>query len=163
LSDPERIRELAKVDPLAEKIVHVLDRLFRIPGTEIRFGLDPILGLVFPGFGDAASGLFGFYVVFAALRRGVPIPVVFQMIGNLALDAIGGAFPVVGDVFDFAFKANERNLVLLQEQILPGGDASGKPAGPLAWAAVSIGVVGALGIVALPLLAVLWGLWRCSR
>lgn len=157
MSEDRQLRELATVDPWAEKIVRVLDGLFRVPGTNVRFGLDPILGLVLPGVGDAATGMFGFYLVFAALRHGVPIPVVFRMLGNLAIDAVLGSVPFVGDVFDFAFKANDRNLALLRKH------AGGGPSGPLAWAAVA-GTVIAIGAVFLaPLWLVLWGLASCGN
>lgn len=157
MSDDRQIRDLATVDPVAEKIVRVLDGLFRIPGTNVRFGIDPILGLVVPGLGDAASGMFGFYVVFAGLRRGVPIPVLFQMLGNLALDAMLGAIPFVGDLFDFAFKANDRNLALLKRH------AGGEPAGALAWVAVAAAVAGVGAMVLAPLVLVLWGFSSCGE
>ncbi len=91
----------------------VLDDLVRIPGTRFRFGLDPIIGLV-PGLGDAAGAVFSGLILLAGVRLGAPPVVLLRMAGNIALDAIVGAVPLLGDVFDFGFKANRRNLALLE-------------------------------------------------
>ncbi len=91
----------------------VLDDLVRIPGTRLRFGLDPIIGLV-PGLGDAAGAVFAAVILLAGIRMGAPAVVLLRMAGNIALDAIVGAIPVLGDAFDFGFKANRRNLALLE-------------------------------------------------
>ncbi len=91
----------------------VLDDLVRIPGTRFRFGLDPIIGLV-PGLGDAAGAVFSAVILLAGVRLGAPPVVLLRMAGNIALDAIVGAIPVLGDAFDFGFKANRRNLALLE-------------------------------------------------
>ncbi len=91
----------------------VLDDLVRVPGTRFRFGLDPIIGLV-PGLGDAAGAVFAGFILLAGARLGAPPAVLLRMVGNIALDALVGAIPVVGDAFDFGFKANRRNLALLE-------------------------------------------------
>ncbi len=91
----------------------VLDDLVRIPGTRFRFGLDPIIGLV-PGLGDAVGAVFSAVILLAGVRMGAPGVVLLRMAGNIALDAIVGAIPVLGDAFDFGFKANRRNLALLE-------------------------------------------------
>jgi hypothetical protein len=94
-------------------ITHLLDQAARVPGTSFRFGLDAIIGLI-PGFGDAFTALVGMYGLFVARQLGAPVSIQLRMLWNLALDAIVGAIPLFGDLFDFAFKANTRNRVLLE-------------------------------------------------
>jgi uncharacterized membrane protein YbhN (UPF0104 family) len=90
-----------------------MDGAFRIPGLNIRFGLDPIIGLI-PGLGDLAATLISLYVLAAAQRYGVSRITTLRMGLNIAIDAIIGAIPIVGDLFDVAWKANERNVALLR-------------------------------------------------
>ncbi len=85
----------------------------RVPGTRFRFGLDPVIGLV-PGLGDAVGAAFSALILLAGVRLGAPPVVLLRMVGNIALDALVGAVPVLGDAFDFGFKANRRNLALLE-------------------------------------------------
>jgi Domain of unknown function (DUF4112) len=94
-------------------LTRVLDDLVRIPGTRFRFGLDPIIGLV-PGIGDAAGGIFAATLLFTAWSIGAPGVVLLRMAGNILVDTVVGAIPVAGDIFDFGFKANRRNLRLLE-------------------------------------------------
>jgi hypothetical protein len=108
----------------AERLVSLLDDRFRIPGTNVRFGLDPIIGLLFPGIGDAVSGSGSIGLLAFAFRRGVPRVVLWRMVLNIAIDAVFGSLPVVGDIFDVAFKANRRNLELIRAHESPGSKAS---------------------------------------
>lgn len=94
-------------------IVRLLDSAVRIPGTSIRFGLDPLIGLV-PGFGDLAGAVLSGLVVLAALRARVPAAVLLRMVLNVGIDMVVGAVPLAGDLFDVAWRANERNLALLE-------------------------------------------------
>jgi hypothetical protein len=94
-------------------LARLLDTSLRIPGTRIRFGLDPVLGLV-PGLGDAIGALVGGYIVWAALRVGAPWLIIGRMLVNIAVDAIVGAVPAAGTLFDIAFKAHRRNAGMLQ-------------------------------------------------
>jgi len=96
-----------------ETLAHALDGLFRIPGTNWRFGLDALVGLI-PGVGDAATSLASYSILFAAVRYRVPKIVILRMAVNLAIDYAVGAIPVVGDAFDFVWKANRKNLELLK-------------------------------------------------
>jgi uncharacterized protein DUF4112 len=97
----------------------LFDSAFRIPGTEITFGLDPILGL-FPGLGDLASPVLSLFFIWHGVRLGVPKVVLARMILNVLIDAGVGAIPVVGDVFDVAWKANVWNLELLERHAISG-------------------------------------------
>lgn len=95
---------------------HLLDDIFRIPGTSIRLGLDGLIGLI-PGLGDVLAGIASFVLIFAAWVRGVPYVTLVRMMFNLALDVLIGAIPLFGDVFDIAWKANRRNYRLLTRHL----------------------------------------------
>jgi hypothetical protein len=99
-----------------DKLARLLDGQFRIPGTDIRFGLDSLIGLV-PGAGDVVTALFAAYIIIEARRLGVSGKTTLKMLGNVALDFFLGAIPVIGDVFDLVFKANERNIRLLEKDL----------------------------------------------
>jgi Domain of unknown function (DUF4112) len=90
----------------------LLDEQFRIPGTTYRVGLDGLLGLI-PGVGDAAGVLLSVYILYEAMQLGAPSTVLLRMIANIGIDAVGGAIPIVGDIFDMAWKANKKNAALL--------------------------------------------------
>ena len=94
------------------RFARLLDSAFVVPGTRYRVGLDPFLGLL-PGIGDLVSPLFAIGVLWQAHDLGVPRVVQLRMIFNVAIDSLLGALPFIGDLFDFAFKAQTRNLALL--------------------------------------------------
>ncbi len=96
------------------QLARVLDTSLRIPGTRIRFGLDPVLGLL-PGLGDAVAALIGGFIIWSAWRAGAPALVIGRMLANVAVDAVVGSVPVAGTVFDIAFKAHRRNAQLLAD------------------------------------------------
>lgn len=98
------------------KLVDATDSRFRIPGTSIRFGWDAVLGMI-PGVGDLVGMVLGGAIVFAAWRLHASKATLAKMLSNLTLDAVLGAVPVVGDFFDVTFKANSRNLDLLQDEL----------------------------------------------
>lgn len=98
----------------AEYLVRVLDDGLQVPGTRLRFGLDAIVGLVFPGVGDALTTGAGLSLFWLALQRGAPAIVLARMVLNVAIDSVVGIVPVLGDVFDFGWKANRKNLRLLE-------------------------------------------------
>lgn len=93
-----------------------MDARFRLPGTGWRFGLDGLVGLV-PGIGDAATTLISLYIVAEAWRLGVRKRTLARMIGNIVLDSMIGTVPVAGDLFDFIWKANIRNLRLVRHDL----------------------------------------------
>lgn len=97
----------------ARALTRLLDTAAHIPGTGIRFGLDPILGLV-PGLGDVAGAMLSGYLVLLASRAGASRTTILRMLANVAVDTAGGSLPVLGDAFDVAWKSNSRNLALLE-------------------------------------------------
>lgn len=96
-----------------ERLTWWMDERFRIPGTNRRVGLDGLLGLI-PGIGDTATMAVAGYVVVEAWRMGAPGHLIGRMAANVAVDYVVGTVPLVGDLFDFAFKANSRNIRLLR-------------------------------------------------
>ena len=98
------------------RLAWLLDGAMRVPFTRFRFGLNGVLGLA-PWAGDAVLTLFSLYIVYEAHAMGLPRPVLARMLGNVALEAAGGAIPVLGNVFDVAFKANLRNLALIDAHV----------------------------------------------
>ncbi|WP_439026327.1 DUF4112 domain-containing protein [Haloarchaeobius sp. DT45] len=99
-----------------EMVATLLDDAFRVPGTNIRIGLDPLVGLL-PGAGDAASAAISLYIVAEAYRAGVPKRTLLRMLGNVGVDAGVGAIPLVGDAFDAMWKGNRRNVELLRREL----------------------------------------------
>jgi len=97
-------------------VSRLLDGAVGIPGTHLRVGLDPLIGLV-PVVGDWVGGLLSGYIVIRAAGLGASGATVLRMLGNLAVDALVGTVPVLGDIFDVAFRANERNLRLLDAHV----------------------------------------------
>lgn len=104
-----------EVERSLEQLAYWLDDVVRIPVVGWRFGLDSIAGLV-PGFGDTATTVVSFYVLIAAVRYRVPKIVILRMALNLAIDYIFGSIPILGDVFDFFWKSNRKNIDLLKER-----------------------------------------------
>ena len=94
----------------------LLDNALRIPGTDVRVGLDPLVGLV-PGFGDLLGGLASAYIIVEAARAGAPASVLLRMLGNIGIDSVVGAFPIAGDFFDAAWKSNARNVRLFERHV----------------------------------------------
>ncbi|MDH3709485.1 MAG: DUF4112 domain-containing protein [Cyclobacteriaceae bacterium] len=101
------------------KVSHWMDEAFRIPGTNIRFGLDPILGLI-PFIGDLISYGISGTMVLSMVRHGVSGKALLMMLGNITLDYLISSIPILGDIFDFGFKANQRNLRILHKHQLEG-------------------------------------------
>ena len=106
------------------RLAYWLDDRFRIPGTRLRMGLDGLLGLI-PGIGDTATALVAAYIVLEAARLGVPKRTLARMIANVGIDYVVGLVPLIGDLGDFAWKANRRNARMLREHLLARrGDAA---------------------------------------
>jgi hypothetical protein len=107
-----RAERIARLDGLAT----LLDTAFFIPGTNIRFGIDAMIGLV-PGIGDAITTAMSLYIVHEARQLGAPRHLIARMLANVALDGVVGAVPLLGDAFDVMWRANRRNMVLLRKHL----------------------------------------------
>lgn len=108
-SPRSRAERIARIDALAT----LLDSAFLIPGTNIRFGFDALIGIV-PGIGDILTTLISLYIVREARALGAPRLLVARMLANVAIDGAVGAVPLLGDAFDVVWRANRRNMALLQ-------------------------------------------------
>jgi hypothetical protein len=136
-----RLRDLARV----------LDEAIRIPGTNIRIGLDALLGLL-PGGGDIVGGVFSGLIILQAARAGAPTAVLGRMLGNVLTDVVIGAIPLLGDVFDVAWRANSRNVRLLEswrERPVSTKRASMLTVGAILFALVLLVVLAVWGSVAM--------------
>jgi hypothetical protein len=112
----DRPRRSVERIALAKFLAELLDQRFTIPGTSIRFGLDPILGLI-PGVGDALANLAGSAILLIASQYRLPKIVLLRMGLNVAFNAIIGAVPIFGDVFSIWFRSNVRNVKLLERYV----------------------------------------------
>lgn len=116
--DPRQVERL-------RALTRLLDNAIQVPGTRYRFGIDALIGLV-PGIGDAIGAVFSAFIVFQAARMGVSKSTLARMMGNVALDTIVGEVPLLGDLFDAGWKANTRNLALLENHLQqPGATTRG--------------------------------------
>ena len=102
----KRLRQLSKI----------LDNIITIPGTQVGIGLDPIIGLL-PIGGDALGLIFSFYIIIEAAQIGVSTATLGRMVMNVIVDCLVGTIPMLGDFFDFAWKANNYNIILLEEAL----------------------------------------------
>ena len=98
------------------RFAYWLDDGIRIPGTKIRIGLDPILGLI-PGAGDAAGAILAGAIVVESLRQRISRYAILRMAANIAIDTVIGAVPVLGDLFDAGWKGNQKNLAILERHL----------------------------------------------
>ena len=136
----ERVRALARL----------LDSAVRIPGTNIRFGADSIIGLI-PGLGDMAGTVLSGYIVLVATRLGVPPSVVTRMLLNIGVDTLAGSVPLVGDLFDVGWKANQKNVALIERHVgneVPTRRSSTWMVTAVVIAAIALLVLVGVGIVA---------------
>lgn len=139
------------------RLTRLLDDQFRVPGTRLRFGWDPIVGLI-PGLGDAVPPIFSALVLLQALHMRIPPVAQARMLLNVLIDLLLGAVPLAGDLFDFAWKSNARNLALLErhaEQVGPPRAAD--------WAFVVLALAVLVGCAALPVVLLAWLVSRLCR
>ena len=115
----DRTRRLARIRRLA----WLLDAAVRLPGTKFRFGLNSVIGLA-PAAGDAAMTAVSLYIVYEAYQIGLPPAQLAKMLGNVAIEAVAGSVPVLGDLFDATFKANLRNIALIDAHAAATGARS---------------------------------------
>lgn len=144
-ADPAQSRSLRFVEQMSS----YLDSKFVIPGTKIRFGLDPIMSL-FPVVGDLITYFISGILIYTMHKHGASRKVVIKMIMNSTLDAVIGAIPLVGTIFDVYYRSNDRNVRLLQEHYFEGKhQGSGK------------GILIAIAILAiLIVVAAVYGVWK---
>jgi hypothetical protein len=139
-------------DEHLDYIASLLDDMFRVPGTQIRFGLDFLIGWI-PGVGDAVAGVASLVIIISAWRRGAALVTLARMITNVVLETLIGAIPVIGDAFHVVWKANRRNYrLLMREKNRALGESH-------AWRDMLFFVLlllGVLCLVAVPLGLVLW-------
>jgi hypothetical protein len=109
-SAPSKRAALDRIDALSK----LFDTAFVLPGTNIRFGIEAVMRLV-PGIGDAAASALSCYLLYEAHRLEVPSHVFARLVANVALEGVVGAVPLVGDLFDVGFRANRRNVKILQD------------------------------------------------
>lgn len=145
----------------AERYVRFMDDAVKVPGTEIGVGVDPIVGLLLPGAGDAITGIGSIALLVMALKEGVPTVWIMRMILNIGVDTVLGMAPGLGDVFDLVFRSNRRNLDIIEKT------RSGEKPRVRDYFAVAFGIFLALFSILLPIF-VFWGvvfgtgfgLWR---
>ncbi len=150
--DPDHQRRVHGARTRIARIATLLDGLFTVPGTRIRVGLDSIIGLL-PGIGDVAGLLLGGTILVESVRVGAPGSLIARMLSNIVVDTVGGAVPVVGDLFDVAFRSHARNARLLLDHL----DAQARVEAPRqrhgAWvmALILLALVALLGLIGLGL------------
>ena len=137
-------------DENLDLLSRVLDTWFRIPGTNIRFGLDGIIGFV-PGVGDLLAGAASCIIVLAAFFRGVPLVTVARMVANLAIEVGVGMVPVLGNLFDIGWRANRRNYHLLETSLTATPRNTAKD-----WLFMGLLGIGLIAMAMLPFLLLLW-------
>lgn len=146
-SAPADDPDIKRLDHLAK----LLDNQFVIPGTSFRFGLDGIIGLI-PYVGDMAGLLVSGVLLHTMFKKGAGPIVMLRMAGNYILDALVGVIPLLGDLFDFGFKANRRNVNMLKRYY-----SSDKPRPSAKW---SVALFGILFFVAF--IFMIWGVWKLA-
>jgi hypothetical protein len=127
-----------------------LDEAFRVPGTNLRFGWDPLIGLV-PWVGDLLTALMGGAIVLQAHQMRIPRVVQMRMLGNVAIDLVAGAIPFLGDAADFFWKSNTKNFALLEQHAYEVRRASASD-----WLFVSAILLAILAVALVPLAVMYW-------
>ena len=145
----------ARLDLLRRWAV-LLDSAFRLPGTNFRFGVDAILGLV-PGLGDLSAPIYAAFILVTGFRMRVPAVVMLRMVMNAALDMLMGLVPLLGDVGDVFWKANLRNMTLLERHARPGVPAR---RGDYIFVGICLGLVFLIALT--PFVILFWLLNRFS-
>jgi hypothetical protein len=132
-----------------EFLARLMDSRFRIPGTDIRFGLDALIGLI-PGAGDLSTFAVSGYMLLIMARNGASGYVLARMTFNILVDVIIGSIPLLGDLFDFVFKANMRNMRLMQQHYREGRHRGS------AWKVI----IPILIILFIIIVGLVWGIYR---
>lgn len=148
---PAELRDV-RLDRLRQ-VARLLDNQFRIPGTNFRFGLDALIGLV-PGLGDVAGAVASSAIIFEAARLGAPKSVLARMVANVGIETLVGAVPALGDLFDAVFKANVRNMRLVEGYVTTPDVAHRSSRRFLVWLGIGLAAL----IVTTGILAVVIGI-----
>lgn len=144
------------------KLAWLMDSVFQIPGTQMRIGLDGIIGL-FPGVGDVFGAVISSYIIAQAAALGVPKSVLLKMGWNVGLDTLLGAIPLIGDLTDFIWKANQKNIELLNQYIEnPQQTSTHSRIFVGAIVVMIVGVILSLGVLGFLLLQWLWNALHVS-
>jgi Domain of unknown function (DUF4112) len=130
-------------------LVKLMDEAIRVPGTNFKLGWDAIIGFLFPGVGDAASALSHVTLLCFAFRARVPPVVIARMVLNVAMDELWGSVPFIGDLFDAGFRANRKNLDLIEKR---GGTRRGTKL--VDYLVIGAAISFVVGIVLLPFIVV---------
>lgn len=148
--------------PLSRSLSRWLDEAIQVPGTKFRFGFDPILSL-FPVVGSAVPAILGSTILFDAIRLRAPLPVLARMVFNYGIDWIIGSIPLIGNVFDFAWRSNTRNVKLLERTIADREQV--RKATVKYWITAVALVLGSLvGLLVLSITVVIWLItWLLGR
>ena len=146
-------QELAQEKRLA-KLAWLLDSSIKVPGTNFRIGLESLLGLV-PGVGDVAGGAISCWIILQGAKLGVSRAVLARMGANVLVEVVVGAIPIFGDLFDMAYKANNRNVRLMEDYFADPQTTRRKSAGGVAMAVLIIVLILAAIIAAFVGLVVL--------
>lgn len=142
------------------KLAWGMDSSIGIPGTRWSFGLDALIGLI-PGIGDAAGLLISMYIIVTGARLGASRSTLLRMLGNVGIDALAGTIPVLGDLMDAGWKANQRNVKLLEAELMPAPEPApvitklAQAKQDKAWPVLMLGGLGLLAYVAL-MAFILW-------
>lgn len=151
-----RPREAPALPVWAQRLSRALDDVVKIPGTRWGVGLDGLIGLLVPGAGDALTGAGSIALLLLAFRRRVPTVVLGRMVVNIVVDLVIGLIPVLGDVFDVAWRANRMNLELIQKY------ETDPHAAPSVLDIVVVGIGLLVSIAALVLPIFLWLFWATA-
>ena len=158
MKSQEQVANQKRVDEFVfiENIANLLDNKFTIPFTNIKFGVDFLIGLI-PTVGDWLSFGISSILLFAVMRRGIGFGTLMRMMGNITLDATVGSIPFLGDLFDLKFKANRRNVALLKQYYAENPNPPSAKWGlgfiVLVFLLILVGII----YVAFKLSALLWG------
>lgn len=137
----------------AKWLAFILDDLVKIPGTNRRVGLDPLIGLI-PGAGEFLSSTAGFALIASSTKKNLPLSIYLRMIANWTLNALIGALPLIGDLFSFWFKSNQRNYDLLRAHFDDSYTSS-----KFSWLPLLILIFAAILVFTLIALLAIWS-WR---
>jgi hypothetical protein len=121
------------------RFAHLMDEFFQVPGTKFRFGADALLGLI-PGVGDIIGGVMSAWIIVGAVRHRVKAWVIARMVLNVSIDLIVGSVPLAGDVFDFLFEENMKNMRLLEKH----RDRTRPPRSSAQMTGVAVLIIGAI-------------------